>query len=116
MSTLSIYPHVTTQTAKLRAEIAEAIAALPPTHLLRPVQNEVFADPEDAYIRIKNWGFAQGVVLVKESTNEARGRWQIECSRHHAKTRNSRKTPVSERSRLSTQTEAYGCKFSLYAP
>jgi hypothetical protein len=60
MSTLSIYPHATTQTAKLRAEIAEAIAALPPTHLLRPVQNEVFADPEDAYIRSRTGGSHRG--------------------------------------------------------
>jgi hypothetical protein len=33
--------------------------------LLRPVQNEVFADLDDAFIRVHNWGFTQGFFLLK---------------------------------------------------
>jgi hypothetical protein len=51
------YPLFSTQTPELRAQIAEAIAALPPAHLLRPIQDEHFATPEEAYTRLKDWGF-----------------------------------------------------------
>lgn len=79
------YPVFSTQTPELKAQIAEAIAALPAARRLRPVQNETFATPEEAYTRLKDWGFTQGISLVKESANNKKGRWQIECSRHHKK-------------------------------
>jgi hypothetical protein len=82
--------------------------------LLRPVTNEVFANPEDAFIRLRDWGFTQGILLVKESANNKRGRWQIDCSRHHSETRNSRKTPLNEKQRISTHFQAHDYKFSLY--
>jgi hypothetical protein len=44
-------------------------------------------------------------VLVKESANNKRGRWQIECSRHHAETRNSRKVGVTDKQRLDTHNQ-----------
>ena len=53
------------------------------------------------------------MVLVKESANNKKGRWQIECSRHHKETRNSRKMPVTDKERLGTHSEAFGCKFGL---
>jgi hypothetical protein len=69
---------------------------------------------DDAYTRIKDWGFTQGMLLVKESTNNKKGRWQIECSRHHAKTKDWRRIPLTDRTRIDTCSEAYDCKFSLY--
>jgi hypothetical protein len=97
-----VYPQFDTQTPELRKRIAAAINALPAEHLTRPKAGELFADPEDAFIRIRNWGFTQGILLVKESTNNKRGRWQIDCSRHHKETANWRKTPLEERQRLGT--------------
>jgi len=54
------------------------------------------------------------MLLVKESANNKARRWRIECFRHYAKTRNSRKMGISEKQRLDTHSEAYSCKFSLY--
>ena len=56
------YPEFNTQTLKLRKAIATAIAALSPDHL--PAIGEPFADPEDAFIRTRNWGFTQVILLV----------------------------------------------------
>jgi hypothetical protein len=86
------YPHFDTQTPELRHRIDTAITAIPPNHWVRPATGELFADPEDAFIRMRNWGFTQGILLVKESTNNKRGRWQMDCSRHHKETANWRKT------------------------
>jgi hypothetical protein len=108
------YPHFATQTPELRQRIATAIAAVPVDHWVRPVKNEIFADPQDAYVRIWDWGFTQGIHLVKEPANNKRGHWQIDCSRHHKETRNSRKTPADERKRLGSHYQAHDCKFGLY--
>ena len=51
------YPKFNTQTPELRKAIATAIAAIPANHWVRPRKNELFTDPEDAFIRICNWGF-----------------------------------------------------------
>ena len=51
------YPHFNTQTLELRHYINTAIAAIPPNHWLRLATGELFADPEDAFIRMRNWGF-----------------------------------------------------------
>jgi hypothetical protein len=114
MSKLPEYPHFATQTPELRQRITTAIAAIPPAHLLRPVKNELFTNPEDAYTRIRDWGFTQGIHLVKESVNNKSGRWRFKCSRHHKETRNSRKTPLDERKRLGTHYQANNCKIGLY--
>jgi len=99
---------------ELCKRIETTIAAIPPDHWVRLKKNELFADPETAYIRIRDWGFTQGIHLVKESTNSRKGRWQIDCSRYHKETRNSRKTPLEERKRLGTHSQASNCKLSLY--
>ena len=49
-----VYPHFNTQTPELRKRIETAIAAIPPDHWVRPKKNELFADPETAYIRIRD--------------------------------------------------------------
>ena len=82
------YPEFNTQTPELRKAIATAIAAIPTDHWVRPRKNELFADPEDAFIRIRNWGFTQGILFVKESISNKRGRWKIDCFRHHKETWN----------------------------
>jgi hypothetical protein len=82
------YPEFNTQTPKLRKAITTAIAAIPTNHWVRPRKNELFADPKDAFIRIRNWGFTQGILFVKESISNKRGRWQIDCFRHYKETRN----------------------------
>jgi hypothetical protein len=48
------YPRFATQTPELCQRIATAIAAIPADHWVRLVKNEVFADPQDAYIHIRN--------------------------------------------------------------
>jgi hypothetical protein len=61
MSKLPEYPHFNMQTPELRQYIATIIAtiiaAIPPEHLLGLVKNELFASPEDAFIRLRDWGF-----------------------------------------------------------
>jgi hypothetical protein len=69
-----VYPHFDTQTPELRQCINTTIAAIPPDHWVRPKKNELFTDPETAFIRLRDWGFTQGVLLVKESTNNRKGR------------------------------------------
>jgi hypothetical protein len=108
------YPRFSTQTKELRATIADAIQSLPEAHRTRPVTGEAYDTPDQAYERIKDWGFIQGMYLVKESANNKKGRWQIECSRHHPATRNVRETPLENRVRLDTHSEAHDCKFGLY--
>jgi hypothetical protein len=54
MPKLLEYPRFDIQTPELRKRIATVIAALPSDHLVRPVTGELFADPEDAFIRLKN--------------------------------------------------------------
>jgi len=51
------YPEFNTQTPELRKTITTAIAAIPTDHWVRPRKNELFTDLEDAFIRIRNWGF-----------------------------------------------------------
>jgi hypothetical protein len=51
---------------------------------------------------------------VKESIKNKKGRWQIDCSRHHKETRNSRKIPLKDRQRLETHFQGLDCKLSLY--
>jgi hypothetical protein len=49
-----VYPHFNTQTPELRKRIETAITAIPLDHWVRPKKNELFADPETAYIRIRD--------------------------------------------------------------
>ena len=51
------YPEFNTQTPELRKAIATTIAAIPANHWVHLCKNELFTDPEDAFIRIRNWGF-----------------------------------------------------------
>jgi hypothetical protein len=51
--------------------------------MLSPVKNEVFADLDNAFIRLHNSGFTKGILLVKESINSRKGHWQIDYSRYH---------------------------------
>jgi hypothetical protein len=60
-----VYPHFNTQTLELRQRINTAIAAIPPDHWARRKKNELFTDPETAFIRLRDWGFIQGILLVK---------------------------------------------------
>jgi hypothetical protein len=99
---------------ELCKRIETTIAAIPPDHWVRLKKNELFADPETAYICIRDWGFTQWIYLVKESTNSKKSHWQIDYSRHHKETRNSRKTPLEERKRLGTHSQEIDCKCSLY--
>jgi hypothetical protein len=91
-----VYPHFNTQTLELYKRIETVIAAIPPDYWVRLKKNKLFTDPKTAYIRICDWGFTQGIYLIKESTNSRKGRWQINCSRYYKETRNLRKTPLKE--------------------
>jgi hypothetical protein len=46
-----------TQTPELYKAITTAITVIPADHWVRPRKNELFADPEDSFIHIRNWGF-----------------------------------------------------------
>jgi hypothetical protein len=48
------YPIFNTQTPELRKYIATVINTLPPNHLVRLKAGELFTDPEDAFIYIRN--------------------------------------------------------------
>jgi hypothetical protein len=58
MSKLPEYPYFNMQTPELRPHIATIIAtiiaAIPPKHLLSLVKNELFANLEDAFIRLRD--------------------------------------------------------------
>jgi hypothetical protein len=69
-----VYPHFNTQTPELRKHIETIITTIPPDHWVRPKKNKLFTDPKTAYIRICDWGFTQGIYLIKESTNSRKGR------------------------------------------
>jgi hypothetical protein len=49
-----VYPNFNTQTKELRKHITTIIDALPLEYLTRLKAGELFADPEDAFIRIRN--------------------------------------------------------------
>ena len=51
------YSKFDTQTLELRRHIATTIDAISPDHWVRPKKNELFADPETAFIRLCDWGF-----------------------------------------------------------
>jgi len=110
----SIYPRFNSQTPQLRAQIAEAINALPISHLTRPAGGEIFTTAEEAKTRVVNWGFSQGYAIVCPSANNNRRRWEFSCIRHGDKTRNSRKLDEADRQRAVTNIHANGCKFMLY--
>ena len=48
------YPKFDTQTPELRKAITTTIAAIPADHWVRLRKNELFADLEDGFIRIRN--------------------------------------------------------------
>jgi hypothetical protein len=50
----SAYPRFNSQTPQLRAQIAEAINALPPSHLTQPAGEEIFITAEEAKTRVIN--------------------------------------------------------------
>jgi hypothetical protein len=47
-----IYPYFNTQTPELRQRITTVITAISPNHWVRPKKNELFVDPETAFIRL----------------------------------------------------------------
>jgi hypothetical protein len=51
------YPKFDTQTLELRKAITTAITTIPADHWVRLRKNELFTDPEDGFIHIRNWGF-----------------------------------------------------------
>ena len=60
-----------TVTAELAAQLAAAVAALPPAHCLNPVEREPSESREAAFVRLQNWAFTEGFALVtRVSQNE----------------------------------------------
>ena len=48
------YPKFDTQTLELHKAITIVITIIPADHWVRPRKNELFIDPEDGFIRIRN--------------------------------------------------------------
>jgi hypothetical protein len=104
-----------TVTPELVAQLAIAVAALPPAHCLDPVENEPSESREAAFIRLQDWAFTKGFALVTESAktkNKQVVRVYLDCVHHKNETKNSRKLD-EERQRVQTRTQANGCKFSI---
>ena len=99
-------------TPALQAQIAAATAALPPSHLSEPVEDEIVNSIDAGYLRIQDWVFTQGFAVVKESRKPTRQ--VLQCLHHHHDTRNTRKKAEDEWARAGTKTKAAGCKFTIY--
>jgi hypothetical protein len=105
-----------TVTTELAAQLAAAVAGLPPAHRRNPVEREPTESREAAYIRLQDWSFTKGFALVKESAKTKSGqvvRQYFDCVHHKKETKNSRKLEEEERQRIQTKTQSNGCKFSL---
>jgi hypothetical protein len=100
------YLHFDIQTPELRHYIDIVITIIPLDYWVRLATRELFIDLEDAFIYMRNWGFTQGILLIKESTNNRKGRWKIDCSHHYKETSNWRKTSVEDRQRLDTHSHS----------
>jgi hypothetical protein len=76
-----------TVTPLLASQITKATKAFPPAHLIAPANGESFETPRDALLRLQDWAFTQGFVVVTESTRKS----QIifHCIHHRNKTRNT---------------------------
>jgi hypothetical protein len=48
------YPKFNTQTLELRKAITTVITTISADHWVRPRKNELFIDPKDGFIRIRN--------------------------------------------------------------
>jgi hypothetical protein len=56
-----------TVTAEVAAQLAAAVAALPPAHRLNPTEQEPAVSKEAAFVRLQNWAFTKGFALVTAS-------------------------------------------------
>jgi len=77
--------------------LREAVASLPPSHLLPPSHGEEFPSGEEAVLRLHNYAFAHGYCLVGWSGSIKAERLRLVCKHHGSKTRNYRKTTEEER-------------------
>src|ERR1700722_3900616 len=105
-----------TVTVELAAQLAAAVATLPPAHCLNPVEYEPSESKEAAFVRLQNWAFTKGFALVKESSktkNRQVVRVYLDCVHYKNKTRNTCKLKEEERKRVQTKTQTNGCKFSI---
>jgi hypothetical protein len=81
-----------TVTAELVAQLANAIAALPPAHRLNPVEREPVESREAAFVQLQDWAFTKGFALVKESAKTKNGQvvqQYVDCVHHKKQTKNS---------------------------
>ena len=89
-----------TVTAKLRAQLDAAVAAIPHLHATNPSDNEVFQSKEAAFTRLQDWAFINGFAIVKESSKSKQGqvvRQYLECVHHKKATKNGRKLEEVDR-------------------
>ena len=95
-------------TPELAAAITEAAKALLPVYLLPSIAGEAFNDKKQTFLRINDWAFTQGFAVATESgpTNYAR----FECTHHHKKTRNWRKTVLKKHERVEIKIKIKGYK------
>jgi hypothetical protein len=105
-----------TVTSEVSAQLAAAVAAIPPAHCLNPLEGEPTASKEAALVRLQNWAFTKGFALVTASAktkNERIVRVHFNCVHHKKETRNTRKFAEEDRKRPHTKTQANSCKFSI---
>lgn len=84
-------------TNALTTEIQKLINTLLPAHQLAPIDGEIIDNPQDRYIRLQDWAFTQGFVMVKKSSQLERV--VPHCIHHHDKSQDIRKTDKTDRKR-----------------
>ena len=83
--------------------LREAVASLPPSHLLPPSHGEEFPSGEEAVPRLHNYAFAYGFCLVTASGSIKTLRLRLCCKHHGSSTRNTRKITEEDRVEVDEQ-------------
>ena len=96
----------------LRRVFLEALEGLPPRHLQAVVAGETYPSREAAVIRLKDYAFSQGFVVVGEGGGAQRAK--LRCCQQGKETQNNRKLTEEERKR-NTKTQASDCPYKVYA-
>ena len=101
-----------------RIELADkrrrAFAAIPDAHERAPSHGEVYEGPEGARLRLQDYAFCEGFVIVgtKRETKK-RGLYTFECHRHGKKPQNKHKLTDETRQRHQTNTQWFECPYKV---
>ena len=106
-------------TPALLAHIQAAVAAIPETHQLPPVDGEVVEDPDIGRLRLQDWAFVDHFALMttKNTTGDKsqgrRGQMILQCIHHDKETQNYCKINEENQKQVGTTVKAKNCKLQL---